>query len=163
MISVAYSTPLQNNRQDKDLEKIEKLHDFAWEERQKGRYETSETIFRDAEIELQKYRRKYVRDRSSLSFLRATFRLGYLSELANKDKDARGFYEACLEHPLIDSTLAMADGYPVSELARVRLKIVIERLRDRSKVSRGDYPRISIRGGSKGARDLPDRSSDVRP
>jgi len=146
-----------------EFAKIARLHDQGWEEREKGNSEASERLFREAERKLKEYRGKYIKDRTSLPFLRATYGLAYLSELGNRDKDARKFYEQCLAHSLISSAAATFDKVPISQVATKRLAVIEGRSRQRSKSSGEDYPRISIRGGSKGEKDLPDRSSDLRP
>ena len=163
IVGAVFPAPLQTNLGDKELANIGKLHDRGWEERQESNFEASERMFREAERKLKDYRSRYIKDQSTLSFLRATYRLAYLSELGNKDKDAREFYEQCLAHPLINSPAAKADEMPISQLARERLTIVEGRLRHQSKSSGEDYPRVSIKGGSKGEKNLPGRSSDLRP
>lgn len=153
----------QGDLEDREFANIERLHDQGWAEKEKGNPEFGERLFRQAEVKLKEYRGKYLKDRTSIRFLRATYRLAYLSELGNRDKDARELYRDCLAHPLISSEAATFDNVAISQLATKRLAVIEGRLRQRSKSSGEDYPRISIRGGSKGEKDLPVRSSDFRP
>jgi hypothetical protein len=148
--------------ENKDWAEISKLHDRAWEQSKSRQVSASQSTFSEAAKKLKKYRSQYYKDRSSLSFLRATFRLANLSELGNRDKDAREFYEECLNHPLINSSAAVADQQPILSLVRKRMAVVDERLKPRSHTS--EFPRIKVEGGSKGGhKDLPPRTSDLHP
>lgn len=160
------SASVQNTLHDKEFANAVKLHNKGWAERDKGNDKTGEGLFREAASQLKRYRTKRfkdVKDRSSLDFLRATYHLAYMNELGNKDEDARTFYEQCLIHPLISAGEATVDQIPISELARKRLAVIGERSRSSKRSSTETYPRISIRGGSKGEKDLPARIVDFTP
>jgi hypothetical protein len=163
LLGIIFPTFFQENQADKEWANVSSLHHRAWEERRKGNFEASEGNFREAGRKLKDYRSRYLKDRSGISFLRATYRLAYLSELGNRDKDAREFYKQCLTHPLINSAVALSDGVPISRQVTERLTIVERRLQQTSPASGQNYPRISIKGGSKGEKNLPNQSFDLRP
>jgi hypothetical protein len=162
-LGLIFPTLVQENRPGKEFANITTLHDRGWEERRNGNFEASVGSFREAGRKLKLYRSRYLKDKSSISFLRATYRLAYLSELGNKDKRAREYYQQCLKHPLINSAIALADGVPILRQAEERLRIVDVRLKGTDGSPGKSYPRISMKGGSKGEKDLPRQSFDLRP
>lgn len=159
------SASLQSNSAPQEFADIATLHKRGWEERSKGNFNAGEDFFRKAQRKLKDYRSRQLKDEASPSYLIATYRLGYLSELADKDKEARRFYLECLSNPSIKLDSAKADGAPISELAAKRLKVLEQRLAGHKKSSTDSYPRIRVSGGSKGRNDedLPPRSTDIHP
>lgn len=155
---------LQSKSVDQEFAEIAVLHERGWQERSKGNFNASEDLFRRAQHKLKDYRGKHLKDKADSSFLVATYRLGYLSELAGKDKEAKSFYQECLSNPSIKFDTAKADGIPISELVAKRLMIIEQRLTAKKQSSTRNYPRIRVSGGSKGDdKDLPLRSSDIHP
>jgi hypothetical protein len=147
---------------DKDWAEINELYKLGYEQRKNSQIKASESTFREAAKKLEKYRSQYLKDRSGLRFLRATFRLGSLNELGDRDKEARKFYQECLNHPLVNSSTATADTRPILALVRERMAAVEGRLKPGSRAA--EFPRIVTEGGSKGpAKNLPLQTSDLHP
>jgi len=72
---------------------------------------------------LDSYVAAYVKDTTSVTYLRTRYRYAIYSELAGLPQVATIVYKECLKHPMINSTDAVFDGEPISKLAQERLKV----------------------------------------
>jgi len=145
----------QSHHKKDEWAQIVKLHDRGWALIERGDFESAQKLFKAATGKLKRYRVN--------SFLRATFWLGYSSELADNYEEAKHFYEECRPHPLLNSPEAVVDRRSISQQVNERLEIVNRHLHLSQKASDRTFPRISVKGGSKGGKeDLPPRSSDLR-
>jgi hypothetical protein len=162
--NISTITASQGKRQDKHWAEIERLYERGWIKRDTRNFGDSEKSFRQAAHKLEQYRSYYIKDRNSLSFFRVTYMLGNFNELGNLDNEAQKYYGQALIHPLANSIDATLEAKIIAQEAKERLSIVEQRLRGLSTTKSKDYPRISIKGGSKGGhRDLPKRDTLIQP
>ena len=151
----------QSSKQDADWAEIEKLYAQGWNQREQLKFSESQKTFRSAVKKLTRYRRDYIKNSHSLSYIRASYLLGTFSELSDNDQSALIFYQEVLDSPPGGSVREAAEIHLLSQQAAKRILISKDRL-DRQRSSK-DLPRVSARGGSKGSKNLPDRESLLQP
>lgn len=137
--------------------------------KKKPEYRRSEQIFLSAARKLAIYIDKYMPDVNSLTYLRATFRLGTFWEHAGEDEQALRSYNACASHPLINSSNSLFDNTPLATLVLSRITEVSRRLNKiPGNISQTPGARTirRSRGGSKGRgkkKKLPPLFQDLEP
>jgi hypothetical protein len=124
--SSSVKNPLPD-QQTKDWDEIIKLYKEGYEVIEKqgqnwddaGLWAKRKQIFTEAADKLTAYIKAYLTDTTSLSYLRAKYRLGTYLEIARQFNAAKEAYLFCSTHPLIKS--AQFDGKPLEPQVKDRL------------------------------------------
>lgn len=155
LISITVSSVFAQSNEIKDWNEIEKLHLSGWKQKE-GNYPKWEITFQKAAAKVINYRLKYIKNKKDTRHLKVTFYIAYLKELGNLDSEARVFYKECLKHPKIDLSDSVIDGNKIAVFAKQRIEEINKRFSTGKKNK--TYPRISVKGGSKGSpKKLPEQ------